>query len=200
MFARIVVATVTFAALLGLATAAIGDGPASVPDGTVILLTEGIVGGIIPPRVRSQVVIVPDSASYRVMRLERPAPPDQQDVALVRGALVQPDAVDKLIKELDKLRLWGLPVESPQGCEDIYRLDTSLVVRADSLFWGNGGPAGCVHGTSTVQPTAAQKKTFEAALEAVRQFTTRAKLEASSESYAAVLKRARGRLFPAPGK
>jgi hypothetical protein len=72
-----------------------------------------------------------------------------------------------LIDELHSI-LKSIPTESPPGSEDIYGLDTSIVWGSDDLVWQNGGPQGCVGGTSDVQPTEEDRVKFKRAVEIVK--------------------------------
>ncbi|KAF8714577.1 hypothetical protein RHS03_00100, partial [Rhizoctonia solani] len=75
-----------------------------------------------------------------------------------------------LVDELHAI-LKQIPTEKPPGIEDIYGLDTSIMWASDDLEWFNGGPQGCGHGTSEVQPTEEEKAKFKRAIEIVTQLT-----------------------------
>jgi hypothetical protein len=76
--------------------------------------------------------------------------------------------VNKLVEELYGI-LKDIPTEEPKGSEDIYGMDTSIMWGSDDLEWMNGGPAGCVRGSSTVQASEEDKKKFKRAVEIVKE-------------------------------
>jgi hypothetical protein len=67
------------------------------------------------------------------------------------------------VNELETI-LREIPVEDPQGSEDIYGLDIGLLWGSHDLEWSNGGPEGCGGGISSVRPTSEQKQSFKRAI------------------------------------
>jgi hypothetical protein len=124
----------------------------------------GIVGGIVAPTVKLELEIAlekdKDEATVRFMRLKDNKP------VVKKGTMTRKE-VEALLKDIEKV--WDLPKEDPEGCEDIYGLDTGLHVQIDRQSWRNGGPGGCVHGQSKVQATEEQKKTFKKIVDKVSQ-------------------------------
>ena len=93
--------------------------------------------------------------------------------AVPKSLLKSAPGIDELLGELYSI-LSTLPTESPPGCEDIYRLDTSIAFQAGELLWMNGGPSGCGTGHSAVQPTAEEKSRFKRAVEIVEKLVDEA--------------------------
>ncbi len=114
----------------------------------------GIVGGIKAPEVRLSVEINADKerVTVRMMKLD-----DRRKEAVRTGTMARKE-FDELLKAIGKI--WDLPKEDPEGCEDIYGLDTSVSIEQGKKQWRNGGPGGCVHSTSKIQATDEQKKHF----------------------------------------
>ncbi|KAG7085472.1 hypothetical protein E1B28_003033 [Marasmius oreades] len=144
------------------------------PSEYSLRLQKGIIGGFAPP--------TPDHI-FTVTR-----PKDQNSLNITSA--VRPDgspglqsAVPKSLKHddhvalLDELHgiLKEIPTETPPGSQDIYGMNTSIAWGSDDLQWCNGGPAGCSHGTSQVQPTEEHKKKFERAVEIVNHLVKEAK-------------------------
>lgn len=77
-----------------------------------------------------------------------------------------------LVDELHGI-LKTLPTEKPPGSQDIYGLDTSISWGSADLEWQNGGPGGCSHGTSQVQPTEEEKAKFRRAVDIVKELATK---------------------------
>ena len=78
-----------------------------------------------------------------------------------------------LVDELQNI-LKSIPIESPPGSEDIYGLDTGIAWQSGDFMWVNGGPSGCVRGTSTVQATEEEKAKFKRAVEIVNELVSKA--------------------------
>jgi hypothetical protein len=72
-----------------------------------------------------------------------------------------------LVDELHSI-LKEIPTEDPPGSEDIYKMDTSIAWGSEDLMWVNGGPSGCVRGTSQKQPTIEDERKFKRAVEIVK--------------------------------
>jgi len=140
--------------------AALMMGMQDQPDKASISLRVGIVGGIVAPRVRHSIDIVAekDAVTVKMMKLKDGKP------VVTTGTMTRKE-FDALLKEIDAA--WKLPVEDPRGCEDIYGLDTGVAVKSGERSWSNGAPGGCNHGTSKVQPTAAERETFKKIVERV---------------------------------
>ncbi len=122
-----------------------------------VMVTEGIVGGFVPAHVRGRMVVVPRDDKFDLLVMKQPQRNDE--VTYQKGTLTA-EQFDELLAALDKAGVWKLPVESPPGCQDIYKKDTSIAIRGGDKFWRNGGPAGCVHGVSKIQPDKKQLETF----------------------------------------
>ena len=54
----------------------------------------------------------------------------------------------------------SLPMEEPSGCEDVYGIDTSIMIDSPNFKWQNRPNEGCAISESTVKPTAEQVKLF----------------------------------------
>lgn len=129
-----------------------------------IRLRVGIVGGFVAPTVKLDLEIAlekdKDQATVRFMRLK-------EGKQVVKTGSMTRKEVEALLKAIEKV--WDLPVEDPEGCQDIYGLDTGLLVQVAGKKWRNGGPGGCVHGQSKVQASDEQKKTFKKIADKVSQ-------------------------------
>lgn len=157
---------ILFLASARLPAPASGGEPAgkTPADSAYVLLTEGIVGGIVAARVRLQLVVVPAADGHLVALMDASRPGDEPAYQIGR---VSAKRVEALLRALESGGLWSLPVESPVGSEDIYRLDTSLAVGARDRTWRNAAPEGCVHGTSEVRPSAKEAERFRKCVAAV---------------------------------
>ena len=144
-----------------------------------IVLTEGIVGGIIAPHVRLKIVFKPTGEGVDIWVKSQPDRTAKSKY--VKGRLSVAE-FKKLTASINEKKIWKLPVESPQGSQDIYQLDTSLNIRLGKQSWTNGGPQGCVHGQSKTQASDEQRKFFG---EIVDQLKTSAMKHAKSEIDAA---------------
>ncbi len=150
-----------------------------------IMLTEGIVGGFVPAHVRQRTMIVVRDDKVELLVLKQPQRNDKP--TYLRGELMA-EQWKTLLAALKKEGLYELPVESPPGCQDIYKMDTSVAVRVGDTFWRNGGPAGCVHGQSKIQPTKAQQETFRSVVELLKKLADKnAKDELAAKDFDAVL-------------
>ncbi len=133
---------------------------------TFVVLTEGIVGGFVPPDVSERIlireVIAEDgAATYWIWTMRRPR-------SFFKGHLSK-GSFDALMSEVEALGIWGLPMEKPEGSEDIYGMDTSIDLSIGKRSWRNGAPGGCIHGESEVQASEDQKRRFGDILHLVRQ-------------------------------
>jgi hypothetical protein len=130
------------------------------PEKASISLRVGIVGGIVAPKVTLSIDIVAekDAVTVKMMMLK-------DDKPVVTTGTMKRKEFDALLKEIDAV--WKLPVEEPRGCEDIYALDTGVAVKSGDRSWSNGAPGGCNHGTSKVQPTAAERAAFKKIVERI---------------------------------
>ena len=122
-----------------------------------ILVTEGIVGGFVPPHIRQRTIIIAGDDKVHVFVMKHPQ--RNKPATYLRGSL-SVKRFDKLLSAIEEKNLWSLPVEQPTGSQDIYGMDTSLAVRIGKKSWRNGGPEGCVHGQSKVQASDTQRKQF----------------------------------------
>lgn len=137
--------------------------PTSAADESeFIVLTEGIVSGVVSAEVRRQVLIVARpgpggslACEVWVMNHVDPARP-----RTVRRGTLDVDQYRAVSEELTGWRIWDLPREQPTGSEDIYRLDTSIHVHQGRRCWRNGGAAGVVEGKSSVQPSRREAARF----------------------------------------
>lgn len=126
-------------------------------ENSFVKLTRGIVGGFVPAHVKREILIFAENGAYciHVVKHENRSSKKQFQV----GVLSKED-YDKLFKLIEKIGLWNLPREQPTGSQDIYQMDTAIVVRHGKKYWKNGGPGGCVHGVSKVQATKKQQRDF----------------------------------------
>jgi hypothetical protein len=143
------------------------------PSRFYVRLQCGITGGFAPP-TPSEVheLTAADSSSIAIQSMVRPIgtphlrPASRKNVSLTGSAAS--DGTTALVDELHGI-LKQLPLEDPQGSQDIYGLDTSITWGSDDLEWANGGPQGCSGGTSTVQATEGEKAKFKRAVEIVKE-------------------------------
>ncbi|KAG9042333.1 hypothetical protein FS837_011013 [Tulasnella sp. UAMH 9824] len=147
-----------------------------------VRLQEGIVGGFAPPTPKevheltrsldnpSNLLI---QSSVRQQGQPHPVPAEPKSLPIPEVSTLgadDPKNVDSRVAELESI-LSQLPTEQPPGSEDIYGMNIGIMYGSDNLEWANGGPAGCSGGTSTVQPTEAQKQQFKRAVEIVKGLT-----------------------------
>jgi hypothetical protein len=122
-----------------------------------IVLTEGIVGGFVPPTVRFRAVFLELADGG----LEVWTQQLQGESSTFHSGKLDAKLATSLFQEFDSADLWNLPREKPEGGDDIYGADTSLAVTSSGHSWRNGGPAGCVHEESSIHPNPQQKVTFQ---------------------------------------
>lgn len=132
-----------------------------------VVLTDGIVGGFVPAMVRLKLLVFAENGKYHVWTKTQKS--RRGMVQHHRGEITKKQ-FDDFLTGINQFGVTKLPLESPRGGEDIYRLDTSLLLRVGKTFWRNGGPGGCVHQQSKVQATAAQKKQFASAVSFAKAF------------------------------
>ena len=129
----------------------------------LILLTEGVVGGVVGPTVRQE-IIFDQNASGKcqvwVKRLKK-APRNYT----YYSAQYDSFQFEKLLSKLNELK--QLPLEDPMSGEDIYQMDISLGVFSEKLKWMNQAPSGCIHMKSKVTPSSKQKGKFQALVQRV---------------------------------
>lgn len=131
--------------------------PVIVANADAIVLTEGIVGGFIPPHVRLNIIFLPRADGVDVWTKTQP---DRTAKPRYLKGDIPIKEFKKITALIQKKKIWELPVESPRGSQDIYQLDTSLNVSLGKQSWSNGGPAGCVHGQSKIQASDEHRKRF----------------------------------------
>jgi hypothetical protein len=131
--------------------------PVVAGNADAIVLTEGIVGGFIPAHVRLNIIFVPGADGVDVWIR---AQPDRKAKSRYLKGKMPIKEFKKLTALIQKKKIWGLPIESPRGSQDIYQLDTSLNFKLGKRSWSNGGPQGCVHGQSKTQASDEQRKRF----------------------------------------
>lgn len=136
----------------GLPVVAADDAPSHV------MVTQGIVGGFVPPHVRLRALAVKTRAGYEIHQMTQAGRGMPQ--TFQKGTLTEAQYLG-LFDSAKKLGVWELPVETPAGAEDIYLLDTSINLRLGKATWRNGGPEGCVHGQSKVKASAEQRGQFK---------------------------------------
>ncbi|KAE8374700.1 hypothetical protein BDV26DRAFT_269490 [Aspergillus bertholletiae] len=135
-----------------------------------IRLQHGIVGGFVPPSPSAILTLTKsaggsDIAIDEIIRPNGRADLQQQHKKTLDSSNGQ---VQGLVTELYDI-LQDLPLESPTGSDDIYRLDTSIAWHSDDLEWRNGGPQGCVQRESDVQPSDQERRKFTRAVEIVKE-------------------------------
>lgn len=135
---------------------------------SLTLRSVGITGGFAPPTPNAIYTVTgtPQRPELQITVAIRPdGTPSLQDAAPKTLSASDPKTT-ALVDELHNI-LKTIPVESPPGSEDIYKMDTSIAFGCDDLMWVNGGPSGCGDGTSTVQPTDEDRAKFRRAVEIV---------------------------------
>ncbi len=130
-----------------------------------IALTEGIVGGFIPPHVRLKIIFLPGSDGVEIWIKSQP---DRTAKSRYLKGTISIAEFDDLKATIQDKQLWNLPVELPRGSQDIYQLDTGLDIRLQKRSWSNGGPEGCVHGKSEIQASDEQRKIFRQLVELIK--------------------------------
>jgi hypothetical protein len=92
--------------------------------------------------------------------------------ALPKSLPVSDPHTASLVNELHGI-LKVIPTEYPPGSEDIYGQDKSIAWFSEDLQWMNGGPQGCVAGTSEVRPSEEDKAKFIRAVEIVHELVNK---------------------------
>ncbi|KAF9646441.1 hypothetical protein BDM02DRAFT_3022767 [Thelephora ganbajun] len=128
-----------------------------IPTQFYLRVQHGITGGFAPPDPTA-VKSVSYTAETNTLQITSSSSSNLAPISVNKD-----DSVDALVEELQSI-LKTLPTEKPQGSEDIYGLDTSIMWGSDEFEWQNGGSQGC-GGSSTVQATNEQKAKFRRALE-----------------------------------
>ena len=140
---------------------------------------QGITGGFAPPtpnaihtftKAKDQTHILVSSA------VRQDGTPSLTNIAPKTVELTSADAPSDSTALVDELHsiLKSIPTESPPGSEDIYGMDTSIAWGSEDLMWMNGGPSGCVAGTSEVQASDEDKAKFRRAVEIVNKLVVMA--------------------------
>lgn len=136
----------------------------------------GITGGFAPPTPSAVYTVdgAPTKPDLHITAALRPDGTPQLGNAMPKSLSKSASGVEEMLSELHSI-LQTLPVEVPAGCEDIYRLDTSIAFQSGNFMWMNGGPRGCGTHESSVQPTAEDKARFKRAVEIVHKLVGDAK-------------------------
>jgi len=145
------------------------------PNEFFVKLQKGITGGFAPPTPKEIHVLTlsKDIPNQLVVKsqVRKDGTPSLQSVS-EQPKIVSLSKDNSLVEELHEI-LKTLPTEKPPGSQDIYGLDTSISWGSPDLEWCNGGPSGCAHGTSEVQPTEEQKAKFERAVEIIKELAAK---------------------------
>ncbi|KAF7731225.1 hypothetical protein EC973_000641 [Apophysomyces ossiformis] len=130
-----------------------------------VIIREGITGGFVGPTVKQMVEIRGNDtdASIRQSTLK---PESKTDYTTMGGSIPSQQVQEVLAKLKEQLQ--QLPLEEPAGSEDIYGQDISIGYFSEDFQWQNGGPEGCVRGTSSRQATPEQKEIFKSLVETLR--------------------------------
>ncbi|PIL29388.1 hypothetical protein GSI_09440 [Ganoderma sinense ZZ0214-1] len=141
----------------------------SIPEFS-LRLQEGIIGGFAPPTPNEIVTItgIPTQNLLNITSAVRPKGTRSLQDALPKSISASDEHTVALVTELRTI-LGSIPTESPPGSEDIYGLDTSIAFGMEGFEWINGGPQGCSHGKSWVQPTEEDKAKFKRAVAIVKE-------------------------------
>ncbi|GAB1200969.1 hypothetical protein APSETT444_010351 [Aspergillus pseudonomiae] len=125
-------------------------------------------GGFAPPTPSAILKLVKSAGDSNIIVSESTRPDGQPELQQQPEKTLDASdgKVESLITELYEI-LKNLPMESPPGSEDIYRMDTSIALGSEDLEWHNGGPQGCVGDTSYVQPSEEQRAGFRRAVDVV---------------------------------
>lgn len=135
-----------------------------IEEPRLVILTEGIVGGISSPIVRQEMIFYQDAAGKcQVWTRKLKEAPFQFTYYFSDYSSLK---FDQLLSELSGVK--DLPLENPVAGEDIYQLDTSLGVFTENWQWMNQAPIGCVHAKSEVMPNQKQKKKFQEAVQQIK--------------------------------
>lgn len=177
--------------ILGITLTSLGMGAEArrcwLTPAPVILLTEGVEGGIAPLPVPFQMVVRPAAdSSSRVYVLRR------QNGKTIYTQGNGPNFA-ALQKELTQLGLYELPQEKEPGLADPYGMRTALHSHDGTRCWINEPPTGCIRGAPGIAPTAEQKATFANAVKRLEGLAARALEPLSEKEYQAVF----SELYPA---
>jgi hypothetical protein len=152
----------------------------SFGDSTLFLTVysrAGITGGFAPPTPSEIHVLTASPQKPNILavdsQLREDGTPNLQSVNAVPKEVSIADASNLgLVDELEGI-LKTIPMERPQGSEDIYGMDTSIMWGSQGFEWINGGPSGCTGGQSEVQATEEDKAKFRRAVEIVKELATK---------------------------
>ncbi|KAL2915014.1 hypothetical protein HK105_205336, partial [Polyrhizophydium stewartii] len=110
---------------------------------TTIHLVEGVTGGFVPPRMRKRITIeLHDDGGTHITKEERS---DEAEGGFQR--LRSADGVSatqvRALADDAVAAFQTLPHEDPVGGEDLYRLDTTIMIDSGSFKWQNTPNRGC---------------------------------------------------------
>ena len=130
--------------------------------GCALVMTEGIRGGVGPPRPMRQVVMAFDwnTDSFRVAEWEGFTYRDPQ----TRVAGVSASDFREILNHVAGLGIACLPLEDPIASEDIYGRNVGIQFQHGSTYWSNGAPSGCTSWPSFSQPNGEERERFDAIL------------------------------------
>lgn len=154
-------------------------------DSIFIRMTQGVVGGIVPAHVRMQLVVVPAPHGHTVAFVDRSSAGTGPAFFIGRDT---DGRTASILREMETIGLWSLPVESPPGSADVYGMDTSLIVATPNRAWGNLGPGACMHGISDTRPTDDQVELFRRCVTALHGLRETATNATDEGGYNAVLR------------
>jgi len=152
--------------------------PNMAPSEFFVKLQKGITGGFAPPTPKEIHVLTLSNDRPNLLAVDSQVRAD--GTPSLQSVNVQPKTVSlsedennkSLVDELHGI-LKTLPTERPTGSQDIYGLDTSIMWGSQDLEWCNGGPSGCAHGVSEVQPTEEEKAKFKRAVDIIKELATK---------------------------
>ncbi|KAE8166095.1 hypothetical protein BDV40DRAFT_256770 [Aspergillus tamarii] len=135
-----------------------------------IRLQKGIEGGFAPPTPSAILKLFKSAGDSDIIIHEsiRPDGEPHLEPKPEKTLNSSDEEVQDLITELYEI-LQTLPLESPPGSEDIYRMDTSISWSSDDFEWCNGSPQGCMREESDVHPSEAERNMFMRAVDIVRE-------------------------------
>ncbi|KAI8377579.1 uncharacterized protein BYT42DRAFT_546254 [Radiomyces spectabilis] len=144
-----------------------------------LVLREGISGGFKGPQLREHIQIENVDNGVAVMHA-LPASDPQDGFTTMSGTIADKQDLHSFVAGLEKT-LQMLPVESPEGSEDIYGEDISIAFYSSEtdFQWRNGGPDGCGGGESSVKATPEQKQIFRELVSTIRAMVGNQQLQAN---------------------
>lgn len=127
-----------------------------------IQVVTGVTGGFIAAVPSKTVIIDYNGSTAKVTKYVKSSDPSAVDGYLQSTSnQINATEIQTLMIECQNV-LRSLPKEEPTGCQDIYKMDVSVIYNSDDFNWQNTPNQGCNIQESLVKPTEEQAKLFKA--------------------------------------